>query len=636
VGIREVRSARNESCALNAGTAGALQYRWTWDLRVTPEALWPRIADTDRFNRDAELPTIEGETPGFCTVQNGCRRLRLRQFGVTLEWYEEPFEWVRPHRFSVVRRYISGPIREMHVDVRLEPTALGTRLHYNVDVWPRNAATRPFVRLASVVTKVRFRRLFEEYASRAAKDPSPRAQSIPLPMLMRNSAALQPGAEQRLERGSVLMREVVHPDIVERIIELVRFGDDGTVLRMRPYALADIWNLPRPGVLRALLHATRAGLLTLQWDVVCPLCRGAKSTSNTLSELQAHVYCECCHANIDTTEFERSVELTFRPSPAIRALDVESYCVGGPIVTPHIALQQLLAASSSRTVPLRIEPGEYRLRSFDRDGGQTVQVHVEEPPASTLVVPAGEWPQDDAHIGRRTLLTITNAGDSSELVILERRAWADDAVTAAAAFRLQDFRDLFARETLRAGQHLSVGSVAVLFTDVRGSTRMYRDIGDAVAFARIREHFDVLRAAVVLENGVVVKTIGDSVMAVFQTPAAAVRAVLRAAEVLGSAPEGVQPVQLKAGLHYGPCIAVTLNDTLDYFGSTVNIAARLGELADGGDIVISDEAFRDGEIAGVTAALTLESVSFDALLKGIDDAPVRVWRLTGSTRYGRC
>ena len=109
-----------------------------------------------------------------------------------------------------------------------------------------------------------------------------------------------------------------------------------------------------------------------------------------------------------------------------------------------------------------------------------------------------------------------------------------------------------------------------------------------------------------------------------------------APQSLGSAPEGVQPVQLKAGLHYGPCIAVTLNDTLDYFGSTVNIAARLGALAQGGDIVISDEAYQDGELNVTARELSLEVLPFDALLKGIDDAPVRVWRVTGSARYGRC
>jgi class 3 adenylate cyclase len=457
------------------------------------------------------------------------------------------------------------------------------------------------------------------------------------PFMMSRAAPLVSGGGERLERTAAALRDVVNPGITEHLVNLVRFADDATLLRLRPYALADAWKIPRTGALRAMLHATRVGMLNLQWDVVCPLCRGAKSTASTLSELQAHVYCECCHASIDADEFERSVELTFRPPASIRMLDVQAYCVGGPMVTPHIVVQQLLAPRSTKSAPIRMEPGEYRLRTMDRAGGQTVIVDdTDDRMDSHLEVPAASWPDADAHIGRRTSLRMTNESDNDELLILERRKWADDAVTAAEAFRLQDFRDLFSRETLRAGQHLAVGSVAVLFTDVRGSTRLYRDIGDAVAFARIREHFDVLRTAVTRENGVLVKTIGDAVMAVFETPEAGVRAVIRAAELLGASPEGVQPVQLKAGLHYGPCIAVTLNDALDYFGSTVNVAARLGELADGGEIVVSDAAYLGGAIGDLAASLSLDTLSFDAMLKGIDDAPVRLWRVTGTQRFGRC
>jgi class 3 adenylate cyclase len=525
----------------------------------------------------------------------------------------------------------------MRVDVTLEATDGGTRVQYNVDAYPRNALTRPLTRFGiGVVSRVRFRNLFEHYARQAANDNVDMPAAAPLPLLRQNPAPLASGGRDRLVRATAELQDVVNPEMVKPLVQIIEYGDDMTLLRMRPYALADAWQLPRAGVLRAFLHATRAGMLSMQWDVICPLCRGAKSTAGTLSELQAHVYCECCHANIDAEEFERAVELSFRPSPAIRAIDGQPYCVGGPMVTPHIVVQQLLPAHASRTMQLRLDPGEYRLRSLDRTGGQTVMVTIDEPGTSELAIPAGDWPREDATIGKRTELTITNGSDTDELVILERRAWADDAVTASEAFRLQDFRDLFSRETLRPGQHLSVGSVAVLFTDVRDSTRLYRNIGDAVAFARIREHFDVLRNAIILENGVVVKTIGDAVMAVFDNPASGVRAIIRAAESLGAEPDGLQPVQIKAGLHYGPCLAVTLNDSLDYFGSTVNIAARLGALAHGGDIVISDAAFRDGELADVASSIGLETSPFDAMLKGVAEVPVQVWRIAGTQRFGRC
>ncbi|HRG08884.1 MAG TPA: hypothetical protein PLJ08_09925, partial [Cyclobacteriaceae bacterium] len=70
--------------------------------------------------------------------------------------------------------------------------------------------------------------------------------------------------------------------------------------------------------------------------------------------------------------------------------------------------------------------------------------------------------------------------------------WSDQAATAADVTILQVFRDLFSSEVLRAGEEISVGSMTLMFTDLRNSTKLYRDIGDAPAYGRVREHFEVL------------------------------------------------------------------------------------------------------------------------------------------------
>ncbi|MFP6642963.1 MAG: adenylate/guanylate cyclase domain-containing protein [Candidatus Latescibacterota bacterium] len=73
--------------------------------------------------------------------------------------------------------------------------------------------------------------------------------------------------------------------------------------------------------------------------------------------------------------------------------------------------------------------------------------------------------------------------------------------------------------------------------------------------------------------------------------------MLAAQRRLAEADGDVAFLRLKAGIHYGPCIAVTLNDRLDYFGSTVNVAARLQDLSVGGDIIVSDSVCDDPEVA---------------------------------------
>src|SRR5436189_3102389 len=98
-------------------------YRWEFDLKSSPEQLWPLVADTNRFNRDTDVPSVE--MVNAQAGSNARRRLRLSAFGIPVEWEEQPFEWVRPHRFGVVRRYSKGPMSELRVRVELTPDLTG-------------------------------------------------------------------------------------------------------------------------------------------------------------------------------------------------------------------------------------------------------------------------------------------------------------------------------------------------------------------------------------------------------------------------------------------------------------------------------------------------------------------------------
>src|SRR5882762_8806044 len=119
-------------------------YRWEYDLESSPEQLWPLVADTNRFNRDTGVPAVQMVQDS--RLKNARRHLRLSAFGIPVEWEEQPFEWVRPHRFGVIRRYSKGPIEELRVLAELIPTekrhdasveraaaqSTGTKLTYQV------------------------------------------------------------------------------------------------------------------------------------------------------------------------------------------------------------------------------------------------------------------------------------------------------------------------------------------------------------------------------------------------------------------------------------------------------------------------------------------------------------------------
>jgi len=321
------------------------------------------------------------------------------------------------------------------------------------------------------------------------------------------------------------------------------------------------------------------------------------------------------------------VELTFKPNPGIRLVELDNFCVGSPQRTPHVVVQQLLPAGAERVLELPLGEGNYRVRALELPGSQIVNVSPTGAPTTTVTLSESGWSNDVINVSEHSSFSLVNKTNAEQLLILERTAWTDQAATAAEVTALQMFRDLFSTEALRPGEQISVGTLTVLFTDLRHSTRLYREIGDATAFGRVMNHFDVLKKVIAERDGAIVKTIGDAVMAVFRKPVNALMAMVDAQLVLANPPDGVMPLQLKAGMHAGPCIAVTLNDRLDYFGSTVNMAARLEGLSNGSDVIISRAIFDDASVAGLLNSSEFEALSFEMSLKGFEEEQVELWRV---------
>jgi class 3 adenylate cyclase len=190
----------------------------------------------------------------------------------------------------------------------------------------------------------------------------------------------------------------------------------------------------------------------------------------------------------------------------------------------------------------------------------------------------------------------------------------------------QTFLDLFSNETIVAGEGLAVTRLALLFTDLQGSTALYERIGDMKAFDLVRQHFGYLRECITRNSGALVKTIGDAVMASFVDPLGALRAALEMRDEIArfNAEAGDHLIGLKVGLHAGACLAVTLNDRLDYFGQTVNIAARVQALSAADEIIITDDVLSLPGAAELVADLPIEPTAVG--LKGVA-GEVRVHRV---------
>ena len=131
---------------------------------------------------------------------------------------------------------------------------------------------------------------------------------------------------------------------------------------------------------------------------------------------------------------------------------------------------------------------------------------------------------------------------------------------------------------------LPIGTVTFLFTDIEGSTRLLRELGERYRDVQDR-HAHIVREAIQAEDGYEVRTEGDAFFAVFRTATQALRAAVRAQLGLAEAvwPHG-RALRVRMGLHTGEGAL----GGGDYIGIDVNLAARIAAAGHGGQILVSD------------------------------------------------
>ena len=212
-----------------------------------------------------------------------------------------------------------------------------------------------------------------------------------------------------------------------------------------------------------------------------------------------------------------------------------------------------------------------------------------------------------------------NESSRRRTIIVEDTSWRRDVLTAERVTTLQAFRDLFSDQVLRAGDEVTIKTITFMFTDLTGSTSMFAQVGDAPAYQIVRQHFALLGAIVREHDGTIVKTIGDGLHAAFNAPDDAMRAgiaIQRAVSSWRRELEGVD-VGVRVGLHTGSSISVNLNERLDYYGSTVNMAARLEGQGESGDITMSQAFVNDVAVKPILASYVIRESN--TKLKGFDE-----------------
>ena len=412
-----------------------------------------------------------------------------------------------------------------------------------------------------------------------------------------------------------VLRQSADTETATAIEQLVTSGADRELARVNVLAFAAARGLDEERTIAAFLHAAQTGIFELSWDVLCPTCRGVLDVTATLKNVHREPYeCALCSKSFEVS-LDEIIEVVFTVSPRVRKIAAHDPNTlpfwdyyrqvywSSAVNLSDAGLERLIAeftldarilgpaeqASVSIQVPegwvILFEPvshfGHYMKVAAERTSEiQQLALVFEGTHAPTATTPLKAGPLQ---------LTITNRTSMRALPVV----WIENQnfdelvgqrrpnLTAKRIFTNQTFRDLYRTDTLDVDQGLKIVSLTLLFTDLKGSTELYARVGDLVAYELVRRHFHLLTEIVAAEGGSVVKTIGDAVMATFPTPDRALAAALHMREAISLVVNEArqEDLLLKIGIHEGPCLAVMLNDRLDYFGQTVNIAARIQGLA---------------------------------------------------------
>ena len=233
----------------------------------------------------------------------------------------------------------------------------------------------------------------------------------------------------------------------------------------------------------------------------------------------------------------------------------------------------------------------------------------------TLVMHRREYPLVAVDIASRLASRIPNA----RLAVLEGTSaapWLGDTEGVLAV--IDEFLDegdgAAAPETAPAAGNVH----AILFTDIEGSTAMTQRLGDVKAREVLREHERITREALKAHGGSEVKALGDGFMASFGSATKALECAVAMQRAFAERNESAdEPILVRVGLNAGEPIA----EEEDLFGSSVNRAARIAAMAQGGEILVANVVRELAEGKGF-----LFGDRGEIVLRGFDD-PVRLFEV---------
>lgn len=438
------------------------------------------------------------------------------------------------------------------------------------------------------------------------------------------------------------------------------------LFRINPLRFAEDYKFDASEIVDLFVHGAKTGLFDFAWNMLCPSCGSIVDSHLSLNEVEDNLFhCALCHIDVPSN-LDDHIEVAFTINPSVKRLSIEPFnnmesywrYFRSANHQRSQALEDyvgevsrafaLLTPDEAQTMSLTAEPEKlYRVISPDKHVAAFIKVSDRQSAAlqsldfsvlshsltpKEVLIDAG-----DVTIKVRNLCK-TNTGVILVLTDLPQlhRILADHPstfrpfLTGKMLLNNQSFRELFRIQTLIPDLKLRLRSLTLLFTDLKGSTALYDQTGDVFAYNLVQEHYKILTESVRENAGAVIKTMGDAIMATFSSPLDGVKAAIQMMDKMGPFNSRLRQenrsLGLKIGLHEGSALAVNAEDRLDYFGQTVNVAARVQALAQADEICVTEQVFQADGVRRAFADKGYQEERRLVSLKGVGQ-PANVYQL---------
>jgi len=425
----------------------------------------------------------------------------------------------------------------------------------------------------------------------------------------------------------------------------------GPINPIVPANLAQSGGFAEETVLSELLYATRVGMVRIQFAPECDRCGSVVTARDRLGDIPPWASCGGCHQPNHIHSMDRIKVLfvlnpdilyvladNFACTPSAESMEKTVIFAAVPATATGSGFRYSVGIGGEKELRPALDPGRYRMhcpvartdnflvvqrKATEEDEPYRLDLRVsnvvcDAQTCSPLPRPErGDTDDTDGatdaeYRSRLKTLTVPHGKihfdvlpDTNSFFVLWVQEDADDDVLmrlpeeeresytkASSVIHNPVFNEFFADQVVSSQPDalLSIQNVVLVFTDVVGSTDLYAFMGDGPALQLIRKHFKILFGAFT-KRGRVVKTMGDAVMASFTSGRAAMNAVADALVVVAQEcklPDGT-PLQIRIGIHSGPAIVVPVNGVNDFFGQTVNIAARVQSAAKACECFVTED-----------------------------------------------